>query len=105
MLRGKRQGLASGLLFESDRLHTTLLHMEVAADDLQFVTNVANGKILSYDIATFAEGSNSGRLSVTYENTDAGSAGANAQFTLSIQNCSSGVTAPGKRAQLPRPCL
>merc|ERR1711937_1022489 len=82
----------STLSFMTDREQTTLVRLELNADDLEYDRVVASGKIVKYSLGIFEDNSNDGQLNITIKNTattDKGkSTGLNAEFSIGLVNCS-----------------
>lgn len=97
--RERMQTRVSSILeFMTTRTQTTLVRVEVNADDLVFNRHVAGGEIVKYKLQTFEDNSNNGQLNITIKNTavkpDGTSTGQFAQFFVGIVNCSEGILTP-----------
>ena len=85
----------ASLVFQTDRFQTTLLVLELDADDITYVVCLGTAKIDSAEVPIFESNSNSGSLRVTVKSTSTATPGSqddcNAAFVLEVDECSSGV--------------
>ncbi|CAI5513237.1 unnamed protein product [Closterium sp. Naga37s-1] len=79
-------GSLSIALVVTQRLNS-LITLEIAADDVTFIKNRSPGRIVSVAAPLFEAMSSEGRVDIRIAN----SGSLDADFTLTIQNCSSGV--------------
>jgi hypothetical protein len=85
----------ASLVFQTDRYQTTLLVLELAADDVTYVVCLGTARISSTTLPVFEANSNSGSLSVTLASTSTAVPGSgndcNAAFLVEVTACSAGV--------------
>ncbi|CAI5526353.1 unnamed protein product [Closterium sp. Naga37s-1] len=79
-------GSLSIALVVTQRLNS-LITLEIAADDVTFIKNRSPGRIVSVAVPLFEAMSSEGRVNIRIANNGS----LDADFTLTIQNCSSGV--------------
>eukprot|EP00750_Incisomonas_marina_P003519 INCI13174.1.p1 GENE.INCI13174.1~~INCI13174.1.p1 ORF type:complete len:863 (-),score=128.39 INCI13174.1:47-2635(-) len=85
----------ASLVFQTNRYQTSLLVLELAADDITYVVCLGTAAIISVSLPTFEANGDSGSLSVTLSSTSTAAPGSendcNAAFLIQVTECSSGI--------------
>ncbi len=95
---GASHTIEDGLLLTCDwntNRHTTMVRLEMKADDLRFITNVSPGEIVDATISNFAAKSREGKMNITVINVGS----VTADYSVSITNCTAGLL-PGPAGQI-----
>jgi len=85
------------LMFRSNRFQNTLIQLQIKAEDITLTTNVANGKIVDWEVPAFENGSNDGQIKIKIKNTD--TRNVYAQFILSVEKCDKGIKPASQAGQ------